>query len=238
MDMRRLAFLILTIAVLASQPARAGVVALPRSAVGSAPLQAGAAAAAAVESYARFSESLNISHLSLSLALPHLFPSSPRPMEMLQGKELLEIGTGRQAQLARSLVQEHGLASSQVHGVDPYLDESAAAEFPQGNMRSATAEDLPPEWDNKFDVVLSFFVFNPEIVHGETSGMGKGIDVKAAARRISSVLKPGARALIMTGATGMDPDTQQAFGAQLRPVRTGTTGVYVFEKPALPAVAQ
>lgn len=172
---------------------------------------------------------------AFTLATHHLEPRGVDALAVLRGEHVLDVGAGRDAAMARHLVGELGFDPDKVHALDPRLDPGALAPLPAGNARRARAEELPSDWAGKFDTAFSFFVFNPEIVRGDTPGMGDGIDVEAAAEAVHAALKPGGRAVIVTGgANGLDPAAKRAFAARMRVEKSLLDSFHVFRKDGGP----
>jgi SAM-dependent methyltransferase len=149
----------------------------------------------------------------------------------LKEQTILDLGAGREAALARHLVAVQGFDPAMVHAADPALRTADVRPLRAENARRAKAEELRSDWAGKFDTVFSFFTFNPEIVHGDTPNMGDGIDVEEAAEAVHGVLKPGGRAVIVTGgANGLDPAAEAAFKKRLKLVKQVQDSFHVFEK--------
>lgn len=149
----------------------------------------------------------------------------------LRAQTILDVGAGHNAALARHLVAAEGFDPAKVHAADPAVRPEAVHPLRPENVRRVKAEDLASDWAGKFDTVFSFFTFNPEIVHGDTPGMGDGIDVETAAEAIHGVLKPGGRAVIVTGgANGLDPAAERAFLSRMKLVKQLRDSFHVFEK--------
>lgn len=110
--------------------------------------------------------------------------------------DILDIGAGPTLPFTHAL--EETLGTERVYAVDPRLPETT------GRFQYGTIEKLPQSWTNKFDVAISFFVFNSEVVDGAV--YGDTIDVQMGASEIRRVLKNGedpGYLIIVAGPGGM-----------------------------------
>ncbi len=218
------------LALVLALPAAGAVVRVPEIALPA----AGAGSAAAATGLQAVSPHLGDPGPSLTvlgIAARVAYPQAPDALSPMREGPYLEIGAGPHALLAQHMIRDLGFAPELVHAADPRLVDQSHPVVPPGNFRRTGAEDLPAEWDGRFQSVATFFTFNPEIVDGSTPHMGRGIEVRKAAARIAAVMRSGARLLVVTGATGIDPDADAAFREHLQPAGKFSAGIDVYRKP-------
>jgi hypothetical protein len=220
----------LLVALALAVPATGAIVAVPEGGFSAAGVGS-AASAVGLQAVSPHLGDPGPSLMVLDLAAKVAFPQAPDALAPMRAGPYLEIGAGPHALLAQHMIRDMGFAPEKVHAVDPRLANEAHPVVPVGNFRRVGAENLPAEWDGRFDSVATFFTFNPEIVSGSTHGMGHGIEVRKAAARIAAVMRSGARLLVVTGATGIDEDADAAFREHLQPAGKFSAGIDVYRKP-------